>query len=176
MTEQTSAGPGTNTGHGHVWPRPDGRRNRCGGPALCGRCREDAAPWPPVDQATVDALRAEIAQLRAGAADDPGPEDTIPTPAQLIARVLKLPAAERITWAESVLEAITQATLCTTHEHDAALQQLTGALRTVQQAAQQLVDAAEGLREAVGDVAAPPVLGALDTAITRAREVLAGSG
>lgn len=30
-------------GHGHVLPRPDGGRMRCGGPALCARCRRDAA-------------------------------------------------------------------------------------------------------------------------------------
>lgn len=29
-------------GHGHVYPRPDGARARCGGPALCSRCRADA--------------------------------------------------------------------------------------------------------------------------------------
>lgn len=36
---------GTNTGHGHVWPRPDGVKARCGGPAMCTECardREDA--------------------------------------------------------------------------------------------------------------------------------------
>jgi hypothetical protein len=37
------SGPGTNTGHGHVWPRPDGVRARCGGPAMCQRCAIDAA-------------------------------------------------------------------------------------------------------------------------------------
>lgn len=26
---------GTNAGHGHVWPRPDGVKARCGGPGLC---------------------------------------------------------------------------------------------------------------------------------------------
>ena len=31
-------GPGTNTGHGHVWPRPDGRKARCGGPRFCQEC------------------------------------------------------------------------------------------------------------------------------------------
>lgn len=30
-----------NTGHGHVFPRPDGVRARCGGPALCGECAKD---------------------------------------------------------------------------------------------------------------------------------------
>lgn len=31
----------TNSGHGHVWRRPDGQRIRCGGPVLCHKCRED---------------------------------------------------------------------------------------------------------------------------------------
>lgn len=34
---------GTNSGHGHVWPRPDGMRARCGGVVLCATCRADAA-------------------------------------------------------------------------------------------------------------------------------------
>lgn len=32
-----------NTGHGHVFPRPDGRVARCGGPTLCGVCFADLA-------------------------------------------------------------------------------------------------------------------------------------
>ena len=39
------AGPGSNTGHGHVWSRPDGQRARCGGPGLCKICSTDAARW-----------------------------------------------------------------------------------------------------------------------------------
>lgn len=39
-------GPGTNTGHGHVWPRPDGMRARCGGARMCQKCRDDAARLP----------------------------------------------------------------------------------------------------------------------------------
>ena len=35
--------PGTNTGHGHVWERPDGVRARCGGPGLCKKCAVDQA-------------------------------------------------------------------------------------------------------------------------------------
>jgi len=34
---------GTNTGHGHVWKRPDGAVAKCGGPALCTECARDLA-------------------------------------------------------------------------------------------------------------------------------------
>lgn len=33
----------TNQGHGHVWPRPDGSRARCGGARMCAKCAKDAA-------------------------------------------------------------------------------------------------------------------------------------
>jgi hypothetical protein len=29
-------------GHGHVYPRPDGMKARCGGPALCAECGKEA--------------------------------------------------------------------------------------------------------------------------------------
>jgi hypothetical protein len=29
--------------HGHVVPRPDGMKARCGGPAICGQCAREAA-------------------------------------------------------------------------------------------------------------------------------------
>lgn len=32
---------GTNSGHGHVWKRPDSKRTQCGGPAMCNKCAED---------------------------------------------------------------------------------------------------------------------------------------
>lgn len=32
-----------NTGHGHVFPRDDGTRTRCGGPGLCSECSKDLA-------------------------------------------------------------------------------------------------------------------------------------
>jgi hypothetical protein len=31
----------SNTGHGHVFPRPDGMRARCGGPGMCSECSRD---------------------------------------------------------------------------------------------------------------------------------------
>jgi hypothetical protein len=37
-------------GHGHVIPRPDRKKARCGGPALCAKCKEE--------QAAVDAAAA----------------------------------------------------------------------------------------------------------------------
>jgi hypothetical protein len=32
-----------NSGHGHVYPRPDGAKARCGGPAICKDCALDQA-------------------------------------------------------------------------------------------------------------------------------------
>jgi hypothetical protein len=32
-----------NTGHGHVRPRPDGVRARCGGPGMCAECSRELA-------------------------------------------------------------------------------------------------------------------------------------
>jgi hypothetical protein len=39
------SGPGTNTGHGHVWERPDGVKARCGGPVICAECSRDYAEF-----------------------------------------------------------------------------------------------------------------------------------
>jgi hypothetical protein len=36
----TPADP-ANTGHGHVHPRPDGQKARCGGPGPCAQCTLD---------------------------------------------------------------------------------------------------------------------------------------
>ncbi len=32
-----------NTGHGHVYTRPDGVKMRCGGPGICSECSKDLA-------------------------------------------------------------------------------------------------------------------------------------
>lgn len=33
----------TNTGHGHVWERPDGFKAHCDGPGICAQCSKEAA-------------------------------------------------------------------------------------------------------------------------------------
>lgn len=53
----------TNAGHGHVRPRLDGSRARCGGPRLCKECQQEAARTPdPWD--LVRDLLAENERLR----------------------------------------------------------------------------------------------------------------
>lgn len=44
----------TNSGHGHVWPRPDGSRARCGGPGMCSVCS--------VDRIELDKARQTVAE------------------------------------------------------------------------------------------------------------------
>ena len=34
-----------NTGHGHVHPRSDGVKARCGGPGICSVCSKEAGVW-----------------------------------------------------------------------------------------------------------------------------------
>jgi len=56
-----------NVGHGHVFPRPDGRLSRCGGPALCRTCSDDAAKRETArEQADheLTALRALVRNLQ----------------------------------------------------------------------------------------------------------------
>jgi hypothetical protein len=36
------AAQGRDRGHGHVFPRSDGIKARCGGPVFCAECRRDA--------------------------------------------------------------------------------------------------------------------------------------
>lgn len=44
LSEKATAHSGRgNTGHGHVYPRPDGSRVRCGGPTMCKDCALDFA-------------------------------------------------------------------------------------------------------------------------------------
>jgi hypothetical protein len=41
-----------NSGHGHVRPRPDGVKARCGGPGICPECSKEAA--------SKDAIRVKV--------------------------------------------------------------------------------------------------------------------
>jgi hypothetical protein len=59
--DSEQGGPGSNTGHGHVWERPDGRVYRCGGPRMCEVCARDLA---------------NVTQLKINAP----PADTVPMP------------------------------------------------------------------------------------------------
>lgn len=56
-----SYGPGTNSGHGHVWPRPDGVKMRCGGPRICSACALDNAIYLDKSEGSAPTL----AELRA---------------------------------------------------------------------------------------------------------------
>lgn len=59
----------TNTGHGHVRPRADGAKARCGGPAICPTCAAEAAPAAPRPGAPMnirDRLNAVYATKRPG--------------------------------------------------------------------------------------------------------------
>lgn len=38
---KTGNTPGTNSGHGYAWRRPDGVLARCGGPSICQECSSD---------------------------------------------------------------------------------------------------------------------------------------
>lgn len=38
-----------NQGHGHVYPREDGVKARCGGPGLCSQCARDQAEKAKAD-------------------------------------------------------------------------------------------------------------------------------
>jgi hypothetical protein len=62
---------GSNTGHGHVWPRPDGHKARCGGPALCAECARDYArvhdrPWSRDALARPERVGGRLRPDRAG--------------------------------------------------------------------------------------------------------------
>jgi hypothetical protein len=64
---ELSDGPGTNTGHGHIWARPDGMKARCGGPGLCARCSRDQA-----QNAAKRTLGDAVRLARGGDAPPPG--------------------------------------------------------------------------------------------------------
>jgi hypothetical protein len=52
-----------NVGHGHVHPRPDGRRARCGGPGLCGSCSAEATQKAAEDWDRFQSARDSLARV-----------------------------------------------------------------------------------------------------------------
>lgn len=55
--------PGTNTGHGHVWKRPDGARARCGGPRMCKECERDLALVHAYEEKVADRRSDALVEL-----------------------------------------------------------------------------------------------------------------
>jgi hypothetical protein len=45
--KHANRGPDTNTGHGHVWRRPDKFVASCGGVQDCAECKTLADTWKP---------------------------------------------------------------------------------------------------------------------------------
>lgn len=60
----------SNTGHGHVYMRPDGFLAKCGGPGICTECAKDLALLmahdgyePPTTDDLVDTIDAQAAEI-----------------------------------------------------------------------------------------------------------------
>lgn len=49
-------------GHGHVKPRPDGAKARCGGPALCTKCQAEKAAQYAEEMKSTKKLEIVMAQ------------------------------------------------------------------------------------------------------------------
>ncbi len=82
-----------NQGHGHVKPRPDGSRARCGGPALCNVCAKEKAAFDienkvleTIDDTGLEPNAEELAranesyQDQAAQASPPAPTEPKPDP------------------------------------------------------------------------------------------------
>lgn len=54
-----------NAGHGHVYPRPDGVKARCGGPALCSQCARELAMMQNGSHSRFEEAMAEKAKQKA---------------------------------------------------------------------------------------------------------------
>lgn len=49
-----------NFGHGHVYPRPDGMKARCGGPGICPECSKEASYQFRKEKPTMNAAPVSI--------------------------------------------------------------------------------------------------------------------
>lgn len=66
MNAESFAAIGTNTGHGHVWKRPDGVKARCGGPGICRECARDFALLNRSVQKGADTTAADLIEVMKG--------------------------------------------------------------------------------------------------------------
>ncbi|NEA21593.1 hypothetical protein [Actinomadura bangladeshensis] len=81
----------------------------------------------------IAALRAEVARLRAGEADDPGHENTEPTPAQWIRRWNDLPPERRLQVAAAREQNARTAYDCFLRNHEGQIAELRGRVEELQQ-------------------------------------------
>ena len=58
---------GANTGHGHVFPRPDTVKARCGGPGICSECSADAMQKDGMKSDPLTLLTERVEKLEAAA-------------------------------------------------------------------------------------------------------------
>lgn len=89
-TIQQASERARNTGHGHVRPRPDGFKSRCGGPVFCAECSREASSVTaePIDHDPgVVVTRVEFA---------PGHEDARMTSEQVAALMRKVRLAPKL--------------------------------------------------------------------------------
>lgn len=77
----------TNTGHGHVTPRPDGARARCGGPMCCRVCQQERAaleaskrPHPTADERVAEHMQHVADAVSQAAWSGQGPSRDLMAP------------------------------------------------------------------------------------------------
>ena len=59
-------------GHGHVKPRPDGMKVRCGGPGICKECALELAQMQSITPSIPDIAAAAMPAPRMGCICPPG--------------------------------------------------------------------------------------------------------
>lgn len=84
-----------------------------------------AAGWDPESESNPDPdhlIDAILAEVRAGADDTPAPEGTVPTPGQLLAKVLDSSVDERLRFAQWALDAGERSSNCFLMDHEGAVE------------------------------------------------------